>query len=125
MAQPIAGDERLRVLIAEDWGVIAADIARVVEEFGFATVGPFGTCKKALEAARSVNVDAALLDVNLHDETSYVVTDLLIGRGKPVVFLTGYARDRLPQRYRDVPCLEKPFTREDFKGIAGHLSQRR
>ncbi len=40
---------------------------------------------------------------------SYPVADALAARGVPFAFSTGYHKDRLLERYRTFPALQKPF----------------
>jgi hypothetical protein len=51
----------------------------------------------------------AVLDVNLNGQMSYPIADALAARGVPFVFSTGYHKDRLLERYRTFPALQKPF----------------
>jgi hypothetical protein len=50
-----------------------------------------------------------MLDVNLAGEPSFPVADILIERGLPFLFATGYGRQGIDERYRDRPMLQKPF----------------
>ncbi len=97
-----------RVLIVEDDYFIATDLARGFEAAGLDIVGPVPSLRKALETVRQERIDAAVLDINLDGEKVYEVADALIERGLPVVFVTGYERPSLPDRYGDVPLCVKP-----------------
>lgn len=100
----------LRLLIAEDTAVVAAELERILGGWGCELVGPFMTLSSALQAARErSDLDGALLDINLQGETVYPVADELQKRGVPFIFLTGYARESLDDRFRNAPTLEKPF----------------
>jgi len=58
-----------------------------------------------------VGHDVAILDVNLGKEYSFPIADHLIREGTPIAFLTGYdAASVLPERFRGIPCLSKPFS---------------
>lgn len=56
-----------------------------------------------------VCIDAAVLDINVHDRTTYAVADELRRKAVPFVFATGYDQAAVPPRYRDIPRWEKPF----------------
>jgi hypothetical protein len=56
----------------------------------------------------------AMLDVNLKGQMSYPIADVLVARGVPFVFSTGYDIDRLLAGYRTFPALQKPFHRADL-----------
>jgi hypothetical protein len=60
------------------------------------------------------SVDMAVLDVNLKGQMSYPIADMLIARGVPFVFSTGYDVGRLLAGYRTFPALQKPFHRAEL-----------
>jgi DNA-binding response OmpR family regulator len=99
-----------RVLVVEDELMIAMLFESILNDSSECTViGPFARVKRALEAARSEPLDAALLDIHLAGEPVFPVADLLAERGVPFAFVTGYNKDVLPPLYRDRPLLQKPF----------------
>jgi CheY-like chemotaxis protein len=53
--------------------------------------------------------DVAILDVNLNGEPISPVVEILIERGVPFVFATGYGQRGVPEPYRATPTLQKPF----------------
>jgi CheY-like chemotaxis protein len=109
-----------RLLVVEDEYMVAADLARVLEERGADVVGPAGSVEDALElVADDDRLDGAVLDINLHGERAYPVADALRERGVPFVFATGYDRWIIPDAYADVPRVEKPV---DTRALARLLS---
>ena len=61
-------------------------------------------------------IDAAVLDVDLNGTPSWDVADALTSRGIPFVLATGYSSDdALPDRFRSVPKLLKPFSTLGFE----------
>ena len=65
--------------------------------------------------AKSVAVDVAILDVNLNGEMVFPVADLLIERGVPIVFTTGYAPEKIfPPHLLGLPTLQKPYDPDEF-----------
>jgi two-component SAPR family response regulator len=62
--------------------------------------------------AESVDCDIAVLDVNLNGEMVFPAADILIGRGIPVVFASGYALGAVPVRFADVIKVGKPYQPE-------------
>jgi CheY-like chemotaxis protein len=99
-----------RVLIVEDQYLIADEMRRSVEALGGAVVGPAPSVEKAIGAMGEQDIDLALLDVNLSGEPVYRLADMLISRGTPFIFATGYARAALREDYADAPHIEKPVT---------------
>lgn len=106
--QPLRG---CRVLIVEDEYLIADELRCELEGAGADVVGPVGHLVAALELAGTDEaIDAAVLDLNLGGAEVFPLADLLIGRGVPVVFSTGYDAGSLPSRYADVPTCVKPVS---------------
>lgn len=105
---PLAG---LRVLVAEDSGLIAGKIALVLRRAGCVVVGPAATLAAGLGLVRDdpARIEAALLDIDLRGEPAYPLAEALRGRGVPFLFLTGYGRLAVPECWRDTARLEKPF----------------
>jgi hypothetical protein len=60
-------------------------------------------------AANKSTCDAAILDVNLHGEKSYVIADALTASGIGFVFVTGYGSEAIDSRYAACARCEKPF----------------
>jgi DNA-binding response OmpR family regulator len=80
---------RARVLIAEDDALIAIDLETVLAEAGAEVVGPCLTVEDALIAAAERELSAAMLDIQLRNETIEPVARLLARRNTPFVFYTG------------------------------------
>ena len=104
----------LRVLVVEDDYLIATDARRELERAGAQVIGPFGRAAQALEALEQQPIDCAVVDVNLGDGPSFEVAQALIGRKAPLVFVTGYNAEVLPDRYRGLTRLEKPVAGADL-----------
>ena len=98
-----------RVLVVEDEYYLADDLRRELERAGAAILGPVGTVRRALAVLDEDEApDAAVLDINLRDETVWPVAEALEVRGIAFVFATGYGEDILPERFRSVPFFHKP-----------------
>jgi DNA-binding response OmpR family regulator len=71
--------------------------------------------------------DAAIVDVRLPDDDGLsVANEVSIGRGIPVVVISGYDEERVKARLERFPrertvFLEKPFSAEALLGILGTL----
>ena len=107
----LAANDRLagkRILVVEDEYFIASDLARALDKAGAVAVGPVGDVRGGMALLDS-GVDAAILDVNLIGARSYSLADALAARHVPFLFVTGYDDWALPDAYRAVPRLAKPF----------------
>ena len=107
-------ERRLRILVVEDEMLVAMNIEDMLLELGHEVAGLTSRLGPALALARESRFDAAMLDVNLAGEPSFAVADLLIERGVPFLFATGYGRQGIDERYRDYPLLQKPFRTEEL-----------
>ena len=97
-------------------GLVAMQIQNLLEEAGCDVVGPASRVGPALRLAMSEVIDAAVLDVDLNGTPSWDVADALASRGIPFVLATGYSSDdALPDRFRSVPKLLKPFSTQGFE----------
>jgi DNA-binding response OmpR family regulator len=125
--EKLTSEERLRaspaarrVLIVEDEFFVAVQIEAALQSSGYETVGPFTTLGIALQASRQERFDVALIDINLGGTPGYPIADDLLARGVPFLFLTGYSGNDLPEIYRPLPRLQKPF---DPKAVVAALEQ--
>jgi len=98
----------MRVLIAEDEFLVGVQLEEDLRSVGCAILGPFNTLERATQAARRERFDLAILDINLNGHLVYPLADELAARGVPFIFLSGYARRDLPERFRRAPQLTKP-----------------
>jgi two-component sensor histidine kinase/DNA-binding response OmpR family regulator len=106
-----------RLLMVEDEVLVGMMAKRILEDLGATVLGPYGGLADGLAAARSERFDGALLDFNLAGEYADPLADLLIARGVPFVFVTGYQRDSIDRRYANVPVLPKPLEAESLERV--------
>ncbi|MDP3908591.1 response regulator [Novosphingobium sp.] len=101
---------KLRVLVVEDEPLVGMEIEYTIEELGHEVVGPVAQLVDAVAAAADATLGCAILDINIRGGHSYPVADLLLARGVPVLLLSGYGRQSLPDRLQAAAYLTKPFT---------------
>ena len=106
----------LRILVVEDQILIAMDLQATLEEHGATVIGPFARLDVAMEAVSSrLELDAAILDVDLGDHAIFPLADRLWEQGVPFVFHTGHADlDSLRARYDDITVMLKPTLPEEI-----------
>jgi CheY-like chemotaxis protein len=108
MSEEVLRDRR--VLIVEDEYLLADDITVAIEGAGAVVLGPVPSIDGALALiASEPQIDFALLDVNLRGDFVFPVADALMARDVPFAFATGYDEWALPERFADVPRIEKPL----------------
>ena len=98
-----------RILIIEDEFLVSLEIAAVLTDAGYDVLEPAATVESALTGLDQEPVDAVILDRNLGGRDAHEVATKLKGRSVPFVFLTGYGPETVPQQFRDVPVIVKPF----------------
>jgi CheY-like chemotaxis protein len=106
--------QKCRVLIVEDEAAISMLIEDMLLDLGTEIVGPASRLDPALQLAREAEFDAAILDINIGGVQSYPVADVLLSRGIPAIFATGYGSSVLPERFRSCQILCKPFDQHQF-----------
>ncbi len=105
-------DTRSSILVVEDEPLVAIEIAQVLNEAGFAVIGPTRAVAPALSLLDESGCDAAVLDINLGGETSEPIAWRLLARGTPFVTLSGYSRTQHPPVFNSAPALAKPLRPE-------------
>jgi CheY-like chemotaxis protein len=110
-----SGLEGLRVLVVEDETLVAMLLEDMLADHGCQVSATASRIAQALDfiGDDSVEIDAAILDVNLAGEPSFPLAEALAQRGVPFVFATGYGSGGLPEAWRDRPTLQKPFSHEE------------
>jgi DNA-binding response OmpR family regulator len=93
------------------------ELEDLISSLGGEAVGPFGRIADALEALRRERIDGAVLDVRLDGDTTFPIADVLLRAANPILFVTG-AVSSIPERYRHVPRLHKPFDDTEFARLA-------
>ena len=107
MAEP-----RLRILVVEDHDPLRRLLAAALANAGCRVSEAPGGMVAALDAARRWPFDLAVLDRSIGGGDAFSIVDALAERGIPCVLVSGYPRSSLPERFQDLPFLEKPFTME-------------
>jgi CheY-like chemotaxis protein len=120
--QPLEG---LRILVVEDEYLIADDVRDVLADAGATVLGPVPNVAAAASlVATEARLDAALLDINLGGSMVFDLADDLKDRAVPFVFATGYDSSAIPDRFADVPRLEKPVKGRSIVATLGPMLDR-
>ena len=98
-----------RVLVVEDELMIRMLLQDMLDDLGHTLAGEAGQLDEALALAKQADFDIAILDVNLNGQPISPVVEVLVARGLPFVFATGYGQRGVPEQYRRIPTLQKPF----------------
>lgn len=105
------------VLLVEDETLVGLMMTDFLEELGHVVVGPYTGANEALSALDIIDIDGAILDVNLVGGAVYPLADELVARGVPFVFVTGYDEASIDDRFKDVPIMQKPIEGQKLAGL--------
>jgi PAS domain S-box-containing protein len=106
-----------RVMVVEDEALVAMVVSESLSVLGCSVVGPFSRSSDAMVAIDAGEVDAAILDVNLDGEMIYPLADILVARGVPFIFVTGYGAESIDRRFAHIPVMQKPVERHILQRI--------
>ena len=107
----------LRVLIVEDKSMISMLIEDTLVDIGCVVAGVAGRLEQAISQISSMVFDVAILDVNLNGYPGYPAAEALMKRSIPFLFSTGYGVAGVPEEFRDIPILAKPFQQADLERV--------
>jgi CheY-like chemotaxis protein len=121
-APPLTQDSLLtdkRVLLVEDEALVAMLVEDMLADEGCTVAAVASRLSDAIAAAQdtSIEMDMAILDVNLAGEPVFPVAEALAARGVPFAFATGYGAGGLPEAWKNRPTLQKPFTAADIGAV--------
>jgi CheY-like chemotaxis protein len=104
----------VKLLVVEDEALIAMEVEEMIAGLGAEVVGSFSRVTDALQALERETVAGAILDIQLDGETTLGLVDVLLERGCPILFVTGGGPESIPETYRQLPRLSKPFNQVDL-----------
>lgn len=100
--------------MVEDETLVLFNLQDILSELGWTLVGQAMSLAQAEKMAASVELpDVAILDVNIGGQKVFSAASILVERGVPVLFATGYGRDGLPPEWQDRPVIVKPYSQRD------------
>ena len=111
----------MRLLVVEDEYLIRMLLEDMLADLGYDVAAAVGTMAEAREQAATGDFTAAILDVNVDGQEIFPVAEILVRRGLPFVFVTGYGEHGLPEPYRGHPALQKPFEAQQLKTAIASL----
>jgi len=113
------GNGKLRILIADDEPLIRLDLKNMLESLGYEVIAEAGDGVSAVEAARTLKPDVAILDIKMPGMDGIDAANILNSeKTAPVVLLTAYSDMDLINRAKEAGVfayLVKPFRESDLR----------
>jgi DNA-binding NtrC family response regulator len=118
-----------RILVVEDDALLAWELQDILSGHGYEVLGPISRLSILLrhlrkilpEAASEPAIDAAILDVTIDGGLVFPAADMLARANVPFAFVSGHARQMLPELHRQRPLLNKPICPDDVLSIVAEL----
>jgi two-component system, response regulator PdtaR len=108
----------MRILIAEDETIIRLDLRGILEQAGFEVCGEARDGREAIDLARDLEPDLAIMDVKMPEVDGIEAARRICAeRPIPIVMLTAYSQRRLVTEAIDAGAygyLVKPFRPQDL-----------
>jgi DNA-binding NarL/FixJ family response regulator len=105
----------IRILLVQDEALVAWEAAERIRTWGAEIIGPTSSVAQACALADSDAPDAALLSVNVRQESIRPLVEKLRLGGVPFVFATGYSQHTLSSdEYADCTFIGRPFETATF-----------
>lgn len=121
-----APEHPLHVFYLEDNPLIICHVEQLVEQFGCVFAGAVASFEELREVAGQVEIDAALIDIDLADgPTGPEAAAWLAKRGIPSVFVTGQEHVAASHDNVSVGLLSKPVTEQGMAEALDRLREAR
>jgi signal transduction histidine kinase len=114
------GQEPARILVVEDESIVARDLAETLATLGYRVVGVTATGEQAVDAARTLQPDAILMDVRLAGSVDGIEAAKRIRaeHDTPIIYLTAHTDDETLKRAKRTDpqgYLIKPFRTAELR----------
>jgi response regulator NasT len=109
--------EPLSILIADDEELTLMDIREMLQGEGYVVCGAANTGREAIDFAKKLSPDLAILDVNMPGPDGIEVAKMLHSMNIPVLLLTAYSQPNYINRAEKVHVyayVVKPFTEREL-----------
>ena len=108
----------LSILIAEDEALTRSDIKGMLERAGHVVCGECSNGRKAVELARQLSPDLAVLDIMMPELDGIETAKILHGLNIPTIMVTAYSQPNIMNRAENVHVggyLVKPVSEQSLQ----------
>lgn len=122
----VNGDKARRALIVEDEPLVLMDLEAQMLDLGYVIAGKASSLERGcmLASQLDLEIDVAVLDVNLGGANSAPIADALQARGVPFLFASGYTETGIPERFRAVVRIAKPYATASLRRALQQLGEK-
>jgi len=116
-AKVVLMQEPLRVVVAEDEGLIRMDVVATLQEAGYEVVGEAADGEEAVRLAIELMPDLIVMDIKMPKLDGISAAEKLSEHKIPVVLLTAFSQEDLVTRAADAGAMAyvtKPFKASDL-----------
>lgn len=111
-----------KILVAEDNLLLAEVLCEFLVDLGLEVVGAVGRVDAACTLARERSLDGAVLDIQLHNQLVFPVSQILMSRKVPFIFLTGlFHLSQIPEQFANALTVRKPFDPDALKATLSQM----
>ena len=107
-----------KILLVEDEGMIALDLRRILENFGYEVPCVVSKGEEAVEAAAKIRPDLVIMDITLKGKMDGIeASKKIITLNIPVVYLTGASDNKTLKRATQIPVygyIVKPYIEKEL-----------
>lgn len=98
------------IFIVEDEAILLCDLEDLIQHLGYGIAGSASNVTDAIAKLKiGPKPDAAVIDLNLNGVASDPIADHLMREGVPIIFVSGYGRNQLAERFTGFEVLQKPY----------------
>jgi two-component system, response regulator PdtaR len=119
--------KNLKISIVEDEAIIAQFLKMELEYEGYIVTGICSNGKDCIEAAKNMDTDVLLMDINLNGAIDGIETakEILKFKEVAIIFMTGFSEELVKKRALELEpaaFLSKPIEVEDLMPILEKLN---
>jgi CRP-like cAMP-binding protein/CheY-like chemotaxis protein len=104
-----------RILVLDENDLTAEALCDLIRAAGCDVVGSMGDVPSAVEFIHGREIDGAIVDINLHGDSSFPVCEELKRLKVPFVFLCGHDCSPIPHAFANYRLLSKPVGQDALK----------
>jgi len=113
-------NQNIKILIVEDEIIVALEIKRALEIYGFSVTDTVTNSHDAISSVKNILPDIIFMDINLENSKDGIETAIEIQKlsNIPIVYLTAFSDEKTMYRAIETQPMNyiiKPFKREDLK----------